>query len=116
MCCLGLAGAKSEEGLLEGSGDGLPLEEEGGDGLPLEEEGGDGLPLEVGVAGVLTEGVGDGLAGEGVGCGEGTGEDETLDLSWFLVLDPATQSVSKFLERSVTTLALMWKVPNERPS
>ena len=55
----------------------------------------------------------DGLAEEGVDGGDII--DEGLARSWFFVLDPATQSVSKFLVRSVTTLALMWKAPQERP-
>ena len=61
------------------------------------------------------EGDADGLAlvGDADGLAE---EGEILARSWFLVLEPATQSVSKFLVRSVTTLALMWKVPQERPS
>ena len=67
--------------------------EEVGDGLPVEEVG-DGLPVEVGAG----------------------AEDTGLVSSWLLVLEPATQSVSKFLLMSVTTLALMWKVPQGRPS
>ena len=80
--------------------------------------GGDGLPDGGVGADVLADGgVGaGGLAEEGVDGGEGTEEDDALDLSWSLVLAPATQSVSKFLVRSVTTLALMWKVPQETPS
>ena len=43
-------------------------------------------------------------------------EDNDLVSSWLFVFDPVTQSVSKFLVISVTTFALMWKVPQERPS
>ena len=68
----------------------------------------------VGGADVLAGGVADGLAEEGVDGGDWIGKG--VARSWFLVLDPATQSVSKCLVRSVTTLALMWKVPQERPS
>ena len=39
-----------------------------------------------------------------------------MALSWILVLEPATQSVSRFLVRLVTTFALIWKVPDDRPS
>ena len=97
----------------EGAGDVLP-EVGGGDGLPR--DGGADVLAGGGVgAGVLAGGVADGLVEEGIDGEEETGEDGALDLSWLLVLEPATQSVSKFLVRSVTTLALIWNVPQERP-
>ena len=91
----------------------------GDEGKPGGDVGCDGLPLD-GVADGLAEGgVADGLAEDGGVAGglaeEEDGEDPTA-ASWLLVLEPATQSVSKFLLRSVTTLAFMWKFPQESPS
>ena len=109
--------------------EGKPGGDVGCDGLPLDgvadglAEGGvaDGLAEDGGVAGGLAEvgGVAGGLAEDGGVAGglaeEEDGEDPTA-ASWLLVLEPATQSVSKFLLRSVTTLAFMWKFPQESPS
>ena len=79
-----------------------------GDGLPFGGlDDGDGLPF-----GGLDDG--DGLPFGGLEP-EGVGDKQGLVSSWFLVLEPAIQSVSKFLERLVTTLALIWKLPEESP-
>ena len=49
--------------------------------------------------------------------GAGEGETETFSpLSWAAILLPAIHSVSKFLAKSNTTFALMWKDPEETPS
>ena len=53
----------------------------------------------------------------GVEGARGVGEGETFSpLSWAAILFPAIHSVSKFLAKSNTTLALMWKDPEETPS
>ena len=71
-------------------------------------------------------GIADDLAGEdldGVDGGEGLLDVEDVEDDVLLVcinildiLEPATQSVSKYLARSRTTLPLMWNVPNDTPS
>ena len=71
-------------------------------------------------------GVADDLAGEdldGVDGGEGLLDVEDVDddvlpacINILQILEPAKQSVSKYLARSRTTLPLMWIVPNDTPS
>ena len=71
-------------------------------------------------------GIADDLAGEdldGVDGGEGLLVVEDADDVVLLprinipdILEPATQSVSKYLARSRTTLPLMWNVPDDTPS
>ena len=89
------------------------LEEALADGLAL----GDVLPG--GVGDVLPGGGGDGLPGEldGVaGGGEDDLDEELLPrINRFVILEPATQSVSKNLARSRTTFPLIWNVPDDTP-
>ena len=89
------------------------LEEALADGLAL----GDVLPG--GVGDVLPGGGGDGLPGDldGVaGGGEDDLDEELLPrINRFVILEPATQSVSKNLARSRTTFPLIWNVPDDTP-
>ena len=96
-----------EEALADGValGDVLP----GGVGDVLPGGGGDGLPV----------GGGDGLPGylDGVaGGGEDDLDEELLPrINRLVILEPATQSVSKNLARSRTTFPLIWNVPDDTP-
>ena len=83
--------------------------------VELEEALADGLAL----GDVLPGGVGDVLPGDldGVaGGGEDDLDEELLPrINRLVILEPATQSVSKNLARSRTTFPLIWNVPDDTP-
>ena len=95
----------------EALADGLAL----GDVLP----GGVGDVLPGGVGDVLPGGGGDGLPGDLDGVAGG-GEDDLDEgllprINRLVILEPATQSMSKNLARSRTTFPLIWNVPDDTP-